>query len=116
MKGKELKMKRLNEEEFETMKWALNNEQLEEIRSKGRIQLNKEQMLDTLNNEIEKTSNALIEYSNYYNNTTNDDEKELMNKCLEGARIRVNDMQQLFNKLENDNEDYLQIFLKGNRG
>lgn len=109
-------MKRLNEKDFEIMKWSLTGEQLNEIREKGMITLNKQQMIETLNKEIKGTKEMQIEVEKNIDKTDDAMVKDMMNKCLEGGTLRINEMQELLNKLENDNEDYLQGFMKGDRG
>ena len=108
-------MKRLNEKEFEVMKEALSIKQLEEIGMKGSIELNKQQMIDTLKDDI-RIQNELRE--NMMNNLENADEKvrEMMTTCINNGEIIIKEQTELLNKLENDSEDYLQGFMKGTRG
>ena len=110
-------MKRLNEEEFETMKWALNFKQLEEIQAQGPLVLNKQQAIDPLIESIKLTNENRTQWKEVLEKGVEEEKvKEMLKTCLKNSEIRNSEETELLNKLENDTSEYEIWFMKGNRG
>lgn len=108
-------MKKLNNEEWEVLHWALSVKQIEEIQEKGFLNLTREQAIETLKESLElgKTTRENVLATIVQ---CTDEQKEMINKIIEGSQQREKEEKELLEKLENDKDEYLIGFMKGTRG
>lgn len=102
-------MKKLNQSEWEIVKYALSIEQVEKIQKEGSLKMDKEDIIKTLEGNIKDIKEQVLSILEAI------EDKDIREKLEKNGNSQIEENEKLIEKLQNDISNYEAYFIRGGK-
>lgn len=102
-------MKKLNQNEWEIVKYALSIEQVEKIQKEGSLKMDKEDIIKTLEGNIKDIKEQVLSILEAI------EDKDIREKLEKNGNSQIEENEKLIEKLQNDISNYEAYFIRGGK-